>query len=104
MVSPAERAKSRIEFRGLELHFRKNFSDLIGPDVLEVERDLGPAVEFHVASDQVSLEEGHTAADVPTNEVWIDKALGHECRAQRAAFTWMQIRKPNAQAHTFQLG
>ena len=104
VVSASERSESFVELRGLEFLFGENFADFVGPDVLEVERDLSPAVELHVPADQVGLEQRHTAADIPTDEVRIDEAFGYERRTDRAAFARVQIREADSQAHTLQLG
>jgi hypothetical protein len=104
VVSTSERSESFIEIRGLELLFGENLADFLSPDVLKVERDLSPAVELHVPTDKIGLEQCHTAADIPTDEVRIDEAFGYERCTDRAAFAGVQIRETDSQAHTFQLG
>ena len=83
VVATSERSERLVELRGLEFLFGEDLADLVSPDVLEVERDLGPAVELHVAADQVGLEQRHAAADIPTDEVRIDEAFGYERRTDR---------------------
>ena len=104
VIAAPKSSESFIEVGGLEFFFGENLADFVGPDVLEVEGDLSPAVELHVPPDQVGLEQRHTAADIPTDEVRIDQAFGYERRTDRAAFAGVQIRETDSQAHTFQLG
>jgi len=70
--------------------------------MFQIKAQVGPAVELHVAPDEVRLEQRHTAADIPTNEVWVDEAFGYERCTDRAAFAGVQIRETHSQAHTFQ--
>src|SRR5262245_22880951 len=51
VISTSEGAQRFIELRGFEFLFSKNFIDSISPDVLEVERDLSPAVQLYVTAD-----------------------------------------------------
>jgi hypothetical protein len=104
VVSTSERSESFVVFGRFEFLFRENLHDLLSPDVLQVERDLSPAVELHVAPNQIRLEKRHTAADISTDEARIDQAFGHERRTDRAAFGRVQIREAYSQAHTLQLG
>src|ERR1051325_8500724 len=95
VVSASERSKRVVEVGGLEFLLRKDVSDLIGPDVLEVEGDLSPAVELCVTADQVGLEQGHSAADIATDQVRVDYTFCHQGSTDRRALPGMQIRNPD---------
>src|SRR5512147_2848943 len=47
VVSTSKSSESFIELGRLEFLFGENLVDFVGPDVLKIERDLGPAVELH---------------------------------------------------------
>src|SRR5215813_9053575 len=56
VVSTSEGSKRVVEVGGLEFLLSEDLVDPVGPGVLEVERDLCPAVELYVTADQVGLE------------------------------------------------
>ena len=71
--------------------------------MFQVKAQTGPLIELEVALDQVRLEQGHAAADIPADEVRIDHSLGHKGRADRAAFPRVQIREADRQADSLKL-
>lgn len=71
--------------------------------MLEVKAQVCLAVELAVTLDQVRFEQGHTAANIAADQVWVDHSLGHKGGADRAAFAGVQIREADRQAHAFKL-
>ena len=86
MVATTKGSQSLVEFRGFKFRCSKNFLHVALPGMFQVEAQIGPAVELDVTLDEVGFEQGHTAADVPADEVRIDEPFGYEGRTNRAAF------------------
>src|SRR5262249_21947785 len=101
VVSGSKRSKPLVKRAGLKALFAEYFTNPVSPNVLEIERDLCPAVELHVPACQASLEQSHTAANVSADEVRINESFRYKRGAHRAALSRMQIRKTGNQAHPF---
>src|SRR6266498_2074183 len=56
VVATTNGAECRIEFRGFEFLLNEEIADELLPRMFEVELQLCPAIELHIAADQVSLE------------------------------------------------
>src|ERR1044071_604566 len=72
VIAAADRAQRRIELCGFEIALSEEVAHELIPRVFEIELQLGPAVEFHVAAHEVRLEQGHAATDVDADQVWIN--------------------------------
>jgi hypothetical protein len=79
--------------------FGEEAADELIPRVFEVELQFGPAIELHIAADEVRFEQRHAAADVTADEVRIDNVFGHKRGTDGRAFAWMQIREAGCLAH-----
>src|SRR5262245_15458475 len=104
MVAAPNRAKRRIKRCRAQTRSGEHVLHIAFPRVLEVEADGCPAINLGIATNDVRLEQCHAAADVPTDEVWIDHVLGYERRSDGPALSRVQIRKAEREPDSLEPG
>src|SRR6266581_1128768 len=102
VISAANRSQRFIEFRGLQFLRRENLLAIAFPRMFEIESQARPSGELDVPLEQISLEQGHSAADVSADEMRIDEIFRHEGGSDRRSFARMQIRETDGQTHALE--
>src|SRR5215470_4174767 len=82
----------------------EKFAEELLPGVFQVKAQSCPALKLYLATEQVGLEQGHSAADVASDQMRVDDPVGQERRPDRRPAARMQVRETNGEPEAFELG
>src|SRR4051812_38320093 len=103
MISASDGSERTIEARGTQPCFRQPGSDLTLPWVLKVEAQRRPAIEFSLASREISFPEPNAASDIAPREIGMDHLFCDHGNPDWITATGMEIRESDDGADSFEI-
>src|SRR5688572_29485970 len=102
VVSSAKRAQRVVEAGGGQAFAGEEIGEVALPWLFQIEGQLRPSIELHFSGGNVRLPKRHAAADVRSDHLRMDRAVGDEDRAHRMSLAGVQVRQANRQLYSVQ--